>query len=368
MRVGTKSILFGAHCFFIHPIFVALAWWKLYGFPTDYRLWVAFFVHDLGYWGKSDMDGPTEGELHPYWAANLMHKWFDKDEFERMDVEGPLYSKSYYWHNFCLYHSRFLAKKHGANFSKLCVADKLSTTLEPWWLYLPRIILTGEIKEYMSVSEVKEGAKYASMRNDISSKRKWFDSMCTYLGNWVEEHKDLRPDTWTPEPECKLLSDEEVENLNIEFPKKWPEYTRLEKFLDTDNLTVFTPKQTPKGLSPKDLSDAAAALNSVLPSTEKASDAFDRFTKSMAKKGWTLVEEDAVKAFDSRKVPCPTDGPFLGIYLEDDDQTYKAPIEMAWGVLRVECYGGPPNEIYGWTDADGNALDEPPYWRELPTP
>lgn len=51
MKTGTKSVLFGAHCFFIHPLFVALAWWKLFGFPWDPRLWVAFFVHDLGYWG-----------------------------------------------------------------------------------------------------------------------------------------------------------------------------------------------------------------------------------------------------------------------------------------------------------------------------
>jgi len=64
MKVGTKSVLFGAHCFFLHPWFVAAAWWKLYGFPFDLRLWVAFFCHDLGYLGKPNMDGP-EGETHP---------------------------------------------------------------------------------------------------------------------------------------------------------------------------------------------------------------------------------------------------------------------------------------------------------------
>lgn len=35
MKIGTKSVLYGAHCFIIHPWFVALAWWKLYGFPWD---------------------------------------------------------------------------------------------------------------------------------------------------------------------------------------------------------------------------------------------------------------------------------------------------------------------------------------------
>jgi len=64
MKIGTKSVVFGAHCFFIHPWFVFIAWWKLYGFPWDIRLWFCFFLHDLGYWGKPNIDG-IEGELHP---------------------------------------------------------------------------------------------------------------------------------------------------------------------------------------------------------------------------------------------------------------------------------------------------------------
>ena len=68
MTVGTKSVLFGAHQFLIHPWFVAWGWWTLYGFPLDPRLWVAFFVHDLGYIGKPNMDGP-EGETHPLLGA-----------------------------------------------------------------------------------------------------------------------------------------------------------------------------------------------------------------------------------------------------------------------------------------------------------
>jgi len=64
MKIGTKSVVFGAHCFFIHPWFVFIAWWKLYGFPWDISLWFCFFLHDLGYWGKPNIDG-IEGELHP---------------------------------------------------------------------------------------------------------------------------------------------------------------------------------------------------------------------------------------------------------------------------------------------------------------
>jgi hypothetical protein len=56
VKVGTKSILFGAHQFVLHPLILFVAWWQLYGFPADPRLWVAFVVHDLGYWGKPNMD------------------------------------------------------------------------------------------------------------------------------------------------------------------------------------------------------------------------------------------------------------------------------------------------------------------------
>lgn len=177
MKIGTKSVLYGAHCFLIHPFFVFAAWWKLYGFPYDPRLWIAFFVHDLGYWGKPNMDG-DEGELHPYWGACLM---------------GALFGKK--WFDFTLYHSRFLAKNQNAQYSKLCVADKLAIALEPSWLYLPRVNWTGEINEYMK--DAVQG-KYQSMRIDTNSQKQWFVGVCKYLKEWVAEHKDIKSDTWTP--------------------------------------------------------------------------------------------------------------------------------------------------------------------------
>ena len=33
MNIGTKSVLYGAHCAIIHPWFLAVAWWKLYRLP-----------------------------------------------------------------------------------------------------------------------------------------------------------------------------------------------------------------------------------------------------------------------------------------------------------------------------------------------
>ena len=134
MKIGTKSVLFGAHCFLIHPWFVFVAWWKLYGFPFDPRLWVAFFVHDLGYLGKRNMDG-TEGEKHPELGAIIMHKLFDR---YFVNVVGHKYQTKI-WFNFCYYHSRFLAKQDNMPFSKLCVADKLSICYTPYWLYLPQL-------------------------------------------------------------------------------------------------------------------------------------------------------------------------------------------------------------------------------------
>lgn len=176
MRIGTRSVLYGAHCFFIHPWFVAEAWRRLYGFPFDPRLWVAFFVHDIGYLGKPNMDGP-EGETHVELGARIM------------SIFGPA------WSDFSRYHSRFYAKRDDAKPSRLCFADKLATALTPAWLYLRLVNLTGEIEEYM---ERSGNGKYKGMVLDLSSQRAWFDEMNAYMRRWVTEHVDGRDDTWTP--------------------------------------------------------------------------------------------------------------------------------------------------------------------------
>lgn len=192
MKTGTKSVLFGAHCPLIHPWFVALAWWKLYGFPRDYRLWVAFLVHDLGYIGCPNMDGP-EGEKHVLWGAAFMRRLFGDE-----------------WGDFCLYHSRFWAKRDGKPFSRLCVADKLAVALEPWWLYLPRVVATGEVKEYLALAGGRNNSKYAGEPNnkyetmglETGTLRGWHRTMTSYLRRWAMEHRDGRDDTWTPAVYC----------------------------------------------------------------------------------------------------------------------------------------------------------------------
>ena len=175
IEVGTKSVLYGAHCFIIHPWFVMAAWWKLYGFPWDPRLWIAFFVHDIGYWGKPNMDGP-EGKKHVEFGAKIM----------------GIFGKE--WADFSMYHSRYYAKKNGAKPSRLCFADKLSFALTPAWLYLPMVTATGEINEYLKNAQKKNERGWVPTNFD---KKKWHTQLAKYMIKWVNEHKDGREDSWT---------------------------------------------------------------------------------------------------------------------------------------------------------------------------
>ena len=216
MKVGTKSLLFGVHCFFIHPLWVALAWWKLYGFPLDPRLWVAFIAHDWGYWGSPEMDGPT-GDLHPYVGAKIMHWLFDGWEYRdtsdfsyslELQTEGwsicgvsedhqilSLCRRNPQWYDFCVNHSRFLAKQCGMQPSRLCMADKLSLGLEPWWLYLPRAWASGELKEYMRSAQ--PDGKHGHMNLQQVTAKQWYQSVQQYLRQYVAEHKDGKIDIVT---------------------------------------------------------------------------------------------------------------------------------------------------------------------------
>ena len=181
MKIGTKSLLFGVHQICIHPLWVALAWWKLYGFPFDPRLWIAFIVHDWGYWGLDEMDGPI-GDYHPVLGARIVHQLLDTGD-------------TFTWYNFCQYHSRFLAKLHSEQPSRLCMADKLSLALEPWWLYLPRAWASGELKVYMKSAE--PDGKHGHMNLERVTARQWYRSVQEYLLKYAEEHKDGKEDTTT---------------------------------------------------------------------------------------------------------------------------------------------------------------------------
>lgn len=204
MKVGTKSILFGVHAFWWHPIMVAIAWIKLYGFPTKLPIWVSFITHDLGYLGKPNMDG-DEGETHVELGAKILSRLFDKVLYTSKVCFGNNHIKmckirDTKWYDFSLYHSRYYAKKHNTMYSKLCVADKYSICIEPKCFYLLRATLSKEIYEYMGVNDggrSSHTAAFARYKFNIKGKKLWFNHVRKYMKKWVIEHKDLKEDTWT---------------------------------------------------------------------------------------------------------------------------------------------------------------------------
>ena len=172
MKIGTRSVLYGAHQFVLHPIMVAIAWTKLYGFPLDPRLWFAFFLHDIGYIGCTNMDG-LSGERHPERGARLMHVLFGAQ-----------------WGKFTLFHSRSYAKADGRPVSQLCLADKLATAITPAWLYLPLACLTGELAEYMHNTSVQKDdhihSRIGARTGDVGV---WFEELRSFNHLWIERSR-----------------------------------------------------------------------------------------------------------------------------------------------------------------------------------
>lgn len=154
MKIGTKSLLIGAHQILWHPFTVMLAWRELHGKWPDWRTAVCIFIHDLGYWGCSDMEG-EEGQNHPYLAAQLALQYLD-------DPNDLILNHVYA--DFCLFHSRTLAARFSRTPSPLCWADKLSVKFDPWWFYLFRVYLSGEIYEYRK--EAADAGLFPLSRSD----------------------------------------------------------------------------------------------------------------------------------------------------------------------------------------------------------
>jgi len=130
MKIGTKSILIGEHQFLLHPLFVLRGWLKLYGRPS-WRELVAIVVHDWGYWGCPNMDGP-EGEQHPVRGARIAYRLAGEDAADQV-----------------LRHSRFICRQARLDPSKLCFADKHASAYMPTWLWVLLGKLSGEIDEYI---------------------------------------------------------------------------------------------------------------------------------------------------------------------------------------------------------------------------
>jgi hypothetical protein len=176
MKVGTKSVLYGVHAFWWHPVTVLRAWLDLYGNP-DWKMCVCIFVHDLGYWGCESMDG-KDGDEHPERGARIANSLLDHNFHngvgfiegdDKWDTEAKKIEWKYYY--MCRYHSRSYAKRYGKQPSDLCWADKLSILYDPWWFYLLRAWLSGEIWEYYG-DAVALGVEKGIRPN--ASFREWF--------------------------------------------------------------------------------------------------------------------------------------------------------------------------------------------------
>ncbi len=161
MNVGTKSVLWGVHCFAIHPIVVALAWRKYHGkWPQHLTEWVAIVCHDLGYWGCPEIDGPC-GKQHPWRSAHIAEKVM-KHVFRR----GKAEQIATVMH--VLGHSRSFCKEFGFAMSPLCAPDKLSVLFEPSWFYFLRAKLSGELPEF-----VANAARFGYVKDRLLDQWRW---------------------------------------------------------------------------------------------------------------------------------------------------------------------------------------------------
>lgn len=164
MRVGTKSVLFGVHAFWIHPILVGLSWQKIYKVWPGWPEWVAIFLHD-NYWGLPNIDG-VEGKQHPARNAKLA-QWL-----------GGRYAEE-----LVRFHSRAFASAAERNPSSLCAPDKYSILLEPEWFYLLRARLSGEIKEFVNNAIETEALPVGS------ADREWLQQ---YKNSIMKEFADVK--------------------------------------------------------------------------------------------------------------------------------------------------------------------------------
>jgi hypothetical protein len=177
MKIGTKSLLFGCHQVLIHPPFVYAAWVKCYHRLPNLKETICIVIHDWGYFGKPNMDGP-EGESHPIWAAGFAARWLDHDT--KM-VKGKLR-----YATLCMYHSRFMARSQDTDVSKLCLPDKVGVGLMPVWLWVTLGNFSGEIYEYMHQKKYEINQNAGPSGVNYSSKFEFFRAYKKIAKKWFE--------------------------------------------------------------------------------------------------------------------------------------------------------------------------------------
>lgn len=144
--MGLKSLLFGAHQFILHPLFVLMAWIRLFGMVWDIRFLLAVLMHDWGYAAAAKMD--RQATVH---HVSLGGK-----------IIGRLFGDV--WGNFARLHSKRFAQSCELPVSPLCIADKCSMLYYPRVLYFVQTILTGELNSYMMASGFGDQRKLRGLR------------------------------------------------------------------------------------------------------------------------------------------------------------------------------------------------------------
>ena len=66
------------------------------------------------------------------------------------------------------------------------MADKLAIGIEPWWFFVIRSMLSGEINEYMNLVKTK----YTGEPISDKSKRDWGRSVKRFLNSWAYDNRN----------------------------------------------------------------------------------------------------------------------------------------------------------------------------------
>lgn len=130
MSEGTKSYLFGCHHFFFHPLFVLMAWVKLYRrWPKWWEL-VCIFLHDIGHIGKQYLSHYEEKKQHWVLGAEIAYKLFGPKGYAmvagHVTQAGVLRSKLYKPDK----HSWIIAWKWWLRFNRVVEPQLKAATVE----------------------------------------------------------------------------------------------------------------------------------------------------------------------------------------------------------------------------------------------
>lgn len=179
----------------------------LYGPVRDPRLYLTFWLHDLGVLFAADVEGERHGEL----GARIVTLVCDPPA-TRQPVRTPWGTLSLgAWGRFTLLHSRAYARHLGVSPSRLCAADQLAIAFER--LYVTRVLASGEIWASLACAQAGQSAEVTLHLDhpDIAARRQtpltrsvveaWAFATKRAMTRWAQQHAW----TLTPEPGTRVL-------------------------------------------------------------------------------------------------------------------------------------------------------------------